>query len=64
MSWHRHSWQKMDVEYNEPLPPKERTTALLSGEYQMQAHGFTNITWQCRRCPKVKVEQHVGKVSL
>ena len=64
MSWHRHIWQKMDVEYNEPLPAKERTREIISEIYQKQAHGFTNITWMCRRCPKVKISTHVGKVSL
>lgn len=62
--WHRHRWQKFDVEFNEPLPIEERTDSRGSSVYQEQSHGFTNITWKCLRCPGVKVEKYPGKVSL
>lgn len=62
--FHRHTWQKYEVEYNDPLPKAERTVYRDTTLYQLQSHGFTNITWKCMECPKVKIQQHVGKVSF
>lgn len=64
MIFHRHNWQKYDVEYNEPLPAEQRYYQQASDAYQKQAFGFTNITWKCSKCPQVKIEQHIGRVSL
>jgi hypothetical protein len=62
--WHAHKWQKFDVEYNPP-PSREVSTSGLGWEAaQMAMYGFTNITWKCMKCPAVKIEREIGKVSL
>ena len=60
---HRHQWEKVGEKYNMPPLRQWEAENVPSKVWERLVHGFTVITYRCKKCPEQRYDQVIGRTE-